>query len=638
MKKYGFYRVAGASASLKVADPIYNVSNIIEKIDEAIKQSVDIICFSELSLSGFTCKDMFFYDSLIDECKNALDNLLVYLEYKKITVLIGMPIRFRDKLYDSCVVINNGKIKGITSRKELTDVSRWFSKKGRKEHYIDINDNTKDYYSKIRAAYDDVDYGVEKLVKFNNDFIFGLEKLCFGVTFGDPKYSEVEQMVNNGADLIFNLGSSNEVMGSYQSLKDKIKGYSKDLSIGYVYVGGNVNESSTDVVYSGSTLIYENGQLLNEAKRFNFDGELVISDIDVEMCATDRKFIEYEEFISYEDLEDLNKNQNLLREYSKNPFLSNEKDLAEVLKIQSYALAKRMKHIGVNKTVLGLSGGLDSTLAFLVILEANKILNISNDNIIAITMPGFGTTGRTLENAKKLALVNGVNLREIDITEACLKHFEDINHDKDIIDVTYENVQARERTQILMDIANKEGGIVVGTGDLSELALGWCTFNGDHMSMYSVNSSIPKTLVRHLIGYVKDNDEVSKDVLTDILDTPISPELLPPDEQGNIVQKTEDKIGPYILHDFFIYHFLKNRFRPKKIYFLATHTFKDDFTDEEILKWLKVFIRRFFSQQFKRNCMPDGAKAIDISLSSRNDFIMPSDVSFEAFIEELENI
>ena len=416
---------------------------------------------------------------------------------------------------------------------------------------------------------------------------------------------------------------------------------------GYVYASSGINESSTDLLFSGSSLIYENGKLLSENNRFDFNSNLIYSDVDIKRLVNDRR--KNTSFISNNDKEYRNvyfitsKNNSISRKYNKYPFVPSNEDkreerCKEIINIQSSALAKRLKHTNIQKCVIGVSGGLDSTLAFLVIKKAFEKLKIDNKNIIAVTMPGFGTTNRTYENALDLIKINNATLKEIDIKKACLVHYSDIDQDINNHDITYENAQARERTKILMDIANKENALVIGTGDLSELALGWCTYNGDHMSMYSVNSSIPKTLVKYLVKYIADTDRKNKKVLYDILSTPISPELLPADEKGNIKQITEDKIGPYMLHDFYLYHFLRYGASPKKIYMLAIDTFSSEYSKEEILKWLKVFLKRFFTQQFKRSCMPDGVKVGSISLSPRGDLRMPSDASYDIWIKELEEI
>ena len=450
--------------------------------------------------------------------------------------------------------------------------------------------------------------------------------------------------------MIFNLSSSNELIGKQEYRKSLVSSQSARTISAYIYASSGVMESTSDILFGGASMIYENGSILAENKRFELESNIITADIDVLKLANDR--IKNKSFMKNTNLEeykiiklDIKDNiKELNREYKEYPFVpSNElernKRCEEIIEIQSTALARRLIQVGNPKCVIGMSGGLDSTLAFLVIVKAYEKLKRNPKDIIGITMPGFGTTDRTYQNSIDLVKEYGGTLKEISIKDAALLHMKDIGLPETDRSVTYENIQARERTQILMDVANMENGLVIGTGDLSELALGWCTYNGDHMSMYAVNTSIPKTLVRYLVAWVKDTtDGKKKEVLQDILDTPISPELLPPDEAGNILQKTESSIGPYVLHDFYLYHFLRYGATPKKIYTLAKHTFKNSFSKEEIKKWLKVFIRRFFTQQFKRNCIPDGVKVGSISLSPRGDLRMPSDANYETWIKELEDI
>ena len=450
--------------------------------------------------------------------------------------------------------------------------------------------------------------------------------------------------------MVFNLSSSNELIGKQEYRKSLVSSQSARTISAYIYASSGVMESTSDILFGGASMIYENGSILAENKRFELESNIITADIDVLKLANDR--IKNKSFMKNTNLEeykiiklDIKDNiKELNREYKEYPFVpSNElernKRCEEIIEIQSTALARRLIQVGNPKCVIGMSGGLDSTLAFLVIVKAYEKLKRNPKDIIGITMPGFGTTDRTYQNSIDLVKEYGGTLKEISIKDAALLHMKDIGLPETDRSVTYENIQARERTQILMDVANMENGLVIGTGDLSELALGWCTYNGDHMSMYAVNTSIPKTLVRYLVAWVKDTtDGKKKEVLQDILDTPISPELLPPDEAGNILQKTESSIGPYVLHDFYLYHFLRYGATPKKIYTLAKHTFKNSFSKEEIKKWLKVFIRRFFTQQFKRNCIPDGVKVGSISLSPRGDLRMPSDANYETWIKELEDI
>lgn len=638
MNEYGYVKVGASTLELKVSDTIYNVQMIKKQIDEAVNKNIQIISFPELSITGYTCGDLFNQDILIDKSYEGLKDLVDYSKDKMIVIIVGSPIKCENKLYNCAVVINNGKILGIVPKTYIPNYNefyemRWFKSSN------DLKIKEINLFNEI------VPIGVDLIFtsKLDDELKFGVE-ICEDVWSLYPKSNDY---ASSGASIIFNLSASNETIGKYDFRKELIKMQSIKTISGYVYSSSGINESSTDLLFSGSSLIYENGKLLSENNRFDFNSNLIYSDIDIKRLVNDRR--KNTSFISNTDKEYRNiyfttsKNNFISRKYSKYPFVPSNEDkreerCKEIINIQSSALAKRLKHTNIQKCVIGVSGGLDSTLAFLVIKKAFEKLKIDNKNIIAVTMPGFGTTNRTYENALDLIKINNATLKEIDIKKACLVHYSDIDQDINNHDITYENAQARERTKILMDIANKENALVIGTGDLSELALGWCTYNGDHMSMYSVNSSIPKTLVKYLVKYIADTDKKNKKVLYDILSTPISPELLPADEKGNIKQITEDKIGPYILHDFYLYHFFRYGASPKKIYMLAVNTFENEYSKEEILKWLKVFIKRFFTQQFKRSCMPDGVKVGSISLSPRGDLRMPSDASYNIWIKELEEI
>lgn len=638
MNEYGYVKVGASTLELKVSDTIYNVQMIKKQIDEAVNKNIQIISFPELSITGYTCGDLFNQDILIDKAYEGLKDLVDYSKDKMIVIIVGSPIKCENKLYNCAVVINNGKILGIVPKTYIPNYNefyemRWFKSSN------DLKIKEINLFNEI------VPIGVDLIFtsKLDDELKFGVE-ICEDVWSLYPKSNDY---ASNGASIIFNLSASNETIGKYDFRKELIKMQSIKTISGYVYSSSGINESSTDLLFSGSSLIYENGKLLSENNRFDFNSNLIYSDVDIKRLVNDRR--KNTSFISNTDKEYRNiyfttsKNNLISRKYSKYPFVPSNEDkreerCKEIINIQSSALAKRLKHTNIKKCVIGVSGGLDSTLAFLVIKKAFEKLKIDNKNIIAVTMPGFGTTNRTYENALDLIKINNATLKEIDIKKACLVHYSDIDQDINNHDITYENAQARERTKILMDIANKENALVIGTGDLSELALGWCTYNGDHMSMYSVNSSIPKTLVKYLVKYIADTDKKNKKVLYDILSTPISPELLPADEKGNIKQITEDKIGPYILHDFYLYHFFRYGASPKKIYMLAVNTFENEYSKEEILKWLKVFIKRFFTQQFKRSCMPDGVKVGSISLSPRGDLRMPSDASYNIWIKELEEI
>ncbi len=629
LKKYGFIRVGACSSAVRVGDIDFNYKSIVKGIKEAYDKGVEIICFPELSLTSYTLGDMFLQDTIISESKTALIKIVEETKELDIVSIIGLPIYACNQLFNCACVIEKGKILGIVPKTYIPNYSefyekRWFSSAcNAYEKEIDIGENK-------------VPFGNDLLFKCSNyDFMFGIE-ICEDLWSLFPPSSI---LAYNGASIIFNLSASNEIVGKYEYRKQLVSSQSSRTITGYVYASASSSESTTDLVFSGHSMICENGKILNETKRFSFDSELIYNDIDIfklkALRYKEKSYMDYEGCINnfreiYFDL--YKKKNDLVRKYDKYPFVNDNYE--EIMEIQSTGLEKRLKHIGCSKVVLGVSGGLDSTLAFLVCLKAFKKLGLDSKGIIGVTMPGFATSDRTLHNSLELMRLGNVTSKTIDIKEACLVHFKDIGHDCSKQDVTYENVQARERTQILMDLANKENGIVVGTGDLSESALGWCTYNGDHMSMYNVNASIPKTLVKHLVKYYADNNDEVKEVLYGILDTPISPELLPSDNK-QIVQLSEDKIGPYILHDFFIYHFLRYGAKFSKIYYLAVKTF-DEYSKEEIMKWLKVFIKRFFSQQFKRSAMPDGPKVGTISMSPRGDLRMSSDTSYEIFLKELE--
>lgn len=635
LKEQGFVRVGAVVPKLKVADTEFNCNEIIKQIEVASNNKIQIAVFPELCVTGYTCQDLFEQDTLLEEAEKALNKILDYTNNLDIICIIGMPIKAENQLFNTAVVIQKGKILGIVPKTFIPNYGefyekRWFaSSKNANKKEIEILDQK-------------VPFGIDLLFKDkeNNEICFGIE-ICEDIWAVEPPSNKLALL---GANIIFNLSASNEVIGKKEYRRDLVKMQSAKTISGYVYCSSGVNESTSDVVFSGESMIFENGSCLTNNQRFDFESNMIFTEIDTKRLANDRRknisFMGNPVDLEYREIKiNIPDNiENLTREYSKTPFVPEDKKkiseiCEEILNIQSYGLAKRLLHTNINKTIIGISGGLDSALAFLVIIKAYEVLNLPKENIIAITMPGFGTTSRTHKNSIKLINEYGATFREINIIKSSLQHFEDIGHDKKMKDITYENAQARERTKILMDIANEENGIVVGTGDLSELALGWCTYNGDHMSMYSVNASIPKTLVEYIIKWVADNSkEEYKNIINDILDTPISPELLPPDENGNIEQKTEEQVGPYILHDFFLYHFLRYGAEPKKIYILACKTFKNDFKKEDIKHWLQVFIKRFFTQQFKRNCMPDGPKVGTVSLSPRGDLRMPSDASYNIWL------
>ena len=641
LKEYGYVRVGCIVPKMKVADISYNTEEIIDQIKEAENNNIQIVAFPELCITGYTCQDLFNQDILLEKSEEAIEQIRCATEQLKCVVLIGAPIRKNNQIFNTAIVIQKGKILGVVPKTHIPNYSefyekRWFTSGSNKEGEVTLSGTL-------------IPFGTNLLFKDkeNNQICFGIE-VCEDLWAVNPPSNK---LALNGATMIFNLSASNEILGKAEYRKDIVKVQSAKTISGYIYVSSGVNESSTDVVFSGHAMIYENGSLLKENERFDFESNMIYTEIDTKRLLNDRqKNMTYMDEAQLDnqykviDIDLCDNIENLSREYSKNPFIPMDdkkkiKTCREILNIQSYGLAKRLKAIGITKAVIGISGGLDSSLAFLVINRAYEILGLDKTGIIAVTIPGFGTTSRTYNNAVKLIKEYGATFKEIDITNSCRQHFEDIGQDENIKDVTYENAQARERTQILMDIANMENGIVVGTGDLSELAMGWCTYNGDHMSMYGVNCSIPKTLIKYLIKYVADeseNDEIKK-TLYDILETPISPELLPPEENGTIAQLTEEAIGPYTLNDFFLYHFLRYGATPNKILFIAKETFKNEYKENELQEKLNQFIKRFFNNQFKRSCVPDGPKVGTVSLSPRGDWRMSSDSSFELWVDMYEN-
>ena len=639
MKEYGFVRVGAIVNKLVLASPVDNAKEIVRMISEAYKNNISIVTTPELALTGYTCGDLFLQDELIEKSEDALKFILDETKDLDIISIIGMPIRCNNQLLNCAVVIEKGNILGIVPKTYIPNYSEFYEKRW--------------FTSSVDLKNSEVNL-LDRLVPISTKLMFKDKKykeVAFAIEICEDLWAVFPPSNNHaliGASIIFNLSSSNEIVGKDSYRRNLVSIESAKTISGYIYASSGIMESTSDLVFGGASLIYENGKLLNSNKRFEIESNLIYTDIDVKRLINERcrnsSFAGslYDGDYKVIEVNVSDRIKKLDRTYKMYPFIpttDKEKRFEEILEIQSSALARRIIHLNNTKCVIGMSGGLDSTLAFLVIVRAFRKLGLDNKNIIGVTMPGFGTTDRTYLNAINLVKEYGATLKEVSIKEASLLHMRDIGLDESDRSVTYENIQARERTQILMDIANMVGGIVIGTGDLSELALGWCTYNGDHMSMYSVNSSIPKTLVRHLVGYVKDNSsDERKKILTDILDTPISPELLPPDEAGNILQKTESSIGPYVLHDFFLYHLLRYGASFKKIYFLAKVTFKDSFESDEIKKWLKVFVKRFYTQQFKRNAVPDGVKVGTISLSPRGDLRMPSEASYERILEELDKM
>lgn len=642
MNNYGFVRVAAASPRLKVADCDFNTEEILKVVADAEKQGVSAIVFPEMCITSYTAQDLLNQSLLLDEAINSLEKIRLVSEQSSIIIIVGMPLQICNRLYNVGVVINGGNILGVVPKTFLPNYNEFYDKRW----FSSPRELTQ---SNIELCEQNIPVGTDLIFR-TSDFSFAIE-ICEDLWTPLPP-SSVHTLY--GAEIIFNLSASNETIGKHSYRKSLISQQSARCIAGYVYAAAGNGESTTDIVFAGSSMIAENGSILAETQRFSFDSEFCVTEIDVDRLRNDRLKNKSFSISEYKNLDEvkyriikvgtskIDSEFSLTRLINKTPFVPSPLNLddrcSEIFAIQVGGLVKRLLHTHCQTMVVGVSGGLDSTLALLVMVKAFDKLNISRKNIYGITMPGFGTTDRTYNNALDLMKSLGVTIKEISIKDAVIQHFKDIDHDENVHDITYENSQARERTQILMDYANKVNGLVIGTGDLSELALGWCTYNGDHMSMYAVNTGIPKTLVKTLVRWISDTqlDSGSQHILLDILDTPVSPELLPAGKDGKISQITEDTVGPYILHDFFLYNMLRFGYEPRKIYFLAQKAFKEDYEKEEILKWLKVFYRRFFSQQFKRSCIPDGPKVGSINLSPRGDWRMASDASGAIWLKQLD--
>ena len=672
MKDYGFLRVAAAVPVVSLADPATNAERICSLIDEAFVKRVSLAVFPELCVTGYSCGDLFGQQFLIEEAEKAVVRIMEFTRGKDITVVVGAPVRFNDRLYNCAVVLRNGNIKGIVPKTYLPSYnefyeSRWFSSGS--DFLTGIYALTGRY---LCNGKDSVREGFASEIKYagfrcniSPNMLFKVGKATFAIEICEDMWAPVPPSSYHclsGAQIVLNLSASNEVLFKNDYRRSLVSQQSARTISAYVYCSSGAGESSQDLVFGGAAMISENGTILAENERFKSEPALLAADIDVEKLSVLRQKTSTFSSIapdgtrssSYNGLYSMVESGSaaatdfsaeLLRTVEPHPFLpSGDGDIRcnEIISMQVTGLASRLKHIGCKSAVVGISGGLDSTLALLVAVLAFDKAGLKRSGIIGITMPGYGTTDRTYTNALDLMRGLGVTIREIPISAACDRHFQDIGHDKNIHDVTYENTQARERTQILMDIANQTGGIVVGTGDLSELALGWATYNGDHMSMYGVNAGVPKTLVRYLVKWVSELPEYSvpeegsrrsvRDILADIIDTPVSPELLPAGGDGKIAQKTEDLVGPYELHDFYLYNFFRFGYSPDKLFFLAQKAFPD-YGQDVLLKWLKTFLRRFFAQQFKRSCLPDGPKVGSVSLSPRGDWRMPTDASVRAFLD-----
>ncbi|WP_028904260.1 NAD(+) synthase [Prevotella sp. P6B4] len=642
--KYGFVNVAAAVPTVKVADVDYNIQQIESLIAQAEGRGVEIMVLPELCITGYSCQDLFKEQLLLDHAEDGVVKLLDFTRKLNVIVIVGLPVVVNGLLYNCAAVIQSGSLLGIVPKVYLPNYGEFYEKRW----FASSQDlNPTDIY----FAGSPVHISAEPQVFVTSDGVkFGIE-ICEDVWAPTPPSNNLSLA---GADIIFNLSASDELIGKHAYLKSLLAQQSARMISGYVYASCGFGESTQDVVYGGNAIIFENGRLLEEGSRFSLQPQIKMCQIDIEALheerCTNTTFINaqrgaHARLINCKAVAPCD--FTLFRDIDPYPFIPKsekmEESCEEILNIQVMGLVKRLYHINGKKAVIGISGGLDSTLALLVVVKAFDKLGFDRHGIIGITMPGFGTTDRTYNNALKLMETLGVTIREISIAKAVTQHFADINHDANVHDITYENSQARERTQILMDVANKENAIVIGTGDLSELALGWATYNGDHMSMYGVNAGVPKTLIRYLVRYVAD--EMASDTLLDIIDTPISPELIPADENGNIKQKTEDLVGPYELHDFFIYYFMRYGYSPKKIFLLAQRAFctpRDGqpalYDEVTVKKWLTTFCRRFFNQQFKRSCLPDGPKVGSVSLSPRGDWRMPSDASSALWLKECENL
>ena len=639
MTNFGFIKVAAAVPAVKVADCIFNTESICRLIDKADREGVEIAVFPELAITAYTCMDLFFQQALLESAQKSLAAIAEYTKGKETTVIVGAPVKCGNRIANAAAVIGQGVIYGIVPKSYIptsgeSNQSKWFTPASQ--------------FNQMEVTI------CGKEVPMGADLLFQQKGVTYGVEIGTDLWATVpasSYSTQNGAQLIFNAGASCELIGRHDYLKSLIANQSARAICGYIYASAGFGESTTDLVFGGDAIIAQNGNITAQSPRFTMQEQLVVADIDVENINHDRMVLSYnqQENLEYTLIETGSDGESK-REFTLNtkpealPFVPQGEKMnercEEIFNIQVAGLAKRLVHTNCKNAVIGISGGLDSTLALLVTVQTFDALDIPRSNILAVTMPGFGTTDRTYNNAVDLIASLGVTFKEISIKEACIQHFKDVEHDLNNHNVVYENGQARERTQILMDLSNKVNGMVVGTGDFSELALGWATYNGDHMSMYGVNADIPKTLVKYLVTWVAKfkSDEKTGKTLLDIVDTPISPELIPADESGNIKQKTEDLVGPYELHDFYLYHMLRYGATPSKIYFLAKETFKDKYDTDTIKKWLTTCIKRFFNMQFKRSCLPDGPKVGSVGLSPRGDWQMASDACSTIWLKELEEL
>ena len=635
--RHGFVKTAAITPKIKVADPEYNADEIIRRMNEAVKQGAKLIVFPELCLTGYTCNDLFLQELLLRRAREQLKRIAEATEGQDALVFVGLPFAKDHKLYNVAAAIQDGEVLAFLPKSFIPSYAEFYEAR---------------YFTPGDGELDNVWFDGEE-VPFGTQILFeadGMDGLMVGCEICEDFWVPNPPSTSHalaGATVIVNLSASNETVGKDKYREMLVSSASARLICGYVYASAGEGESSQDLVFGGQNIIAENGVVLKQAKRFV--SETVYAEIDVHRLQMERRRMNTfrpgkDDFYLVIPFRVTETETVLTRTFSSRPFVPSDETersrrCEEILSIQSYGLKKRYEHTGSRTAVIGVSGGLDSTLALLVTVRAFDLLGKDRKDILAVTMPCFGTTGRTYDNACKLAETLGTTLREVDIRESVTAHFRDIGQDMEEHDVTYENGQARERTQVLMDIANKQGGLVIGTGDMSELALGWATYNGDHMSMYAVNAGVPKTLVRHLVRYYADvcGEAELKAVLFDVLDTPVSPELLPPVD-GVISQKTEDLVGPYELHDFFLYYMLRCGFEPAKVFRLAKLSFAGEYEEETIRKWIKIFYRRFFAQQFKRSCLPDGPKVGSVAVSPRGDLRMPSDASAALWMAEVEKL
>ena len=635
--KHGFLKVAAVTPDIRVADTVYNAEQICKCIKESSRQGAKIIVFPELCLCGYTCGDLLLQEQLLTSCREQLLNIAEATEELEPLVFVGLPLECDGKLYNVAAVLQDGEILAFIPKTYIPSHGEFFESRLFQPGNSEV----------VPVVFD------EAMIPFGTNILFsaeGMEGLTVGCEICEDLWAPVSPGTSHalsGANVIVNLSASNETIGKAEYREMLVKSASAKLLAAYIFASAGEGESTQDLVFGGHNLIAENGTIL--AKSQSFENEMIYADIDIGRLRMERRknstfTIQVREDYVFIPFHLMKEETPLTRKFPSMPFVpqcpkEKEKRCREILDIQAYGLKKRYQHTGCQKAVIGVSGGLDSTLSLLVTARAFDLLGLPRENVVAVTMPCFGTTDRTYDNACKLTKALSMTLEEVDIKEAVTIHLKDINHDINNHNVTYENAQARERTQVLMDIANRENAMVIGTGDMSELALGWATYNGDHMSMYGVNAGVPKTLVRHLVQYYADtcNDKALSEVLLDVLATPVSPELLPPVD-GVIAQKTEDLVGPYELHDFFLYYVLRFGFAPDKIYRIAKLSFAGQYDDETILKWLRTFYRRFFSQQFKRSCLPDGPKVGSVGVSPRGDLQMPSDACARIWLEQIDKL